>query len=88
MSVIAFTSYILLHYIDEKEGENSLTTFFLSLINMIFLLPFLFWIQGVRDLSPFSEAHFIAAMLLDIVVYAYLMELVYTKFRDWKNKRY
>lgn len=88
MSIIAVVATISVHIsVSMQGGEDSIFSFIMSLIGVIFLAPFIWWISGMRDLSSLSEVHYYAAMFFDIVIYAYIIERLSTSFRNWKAKK-
>lgn len=87
MSIIAVIATISFNIsLSMQGGEDSLFSFVMSFIKLIFLAPFILWISEMRNLSSLSEGHYNAAMFFDIVVYAYIIERLSTLFNNWKKR--
>ena len=88
MSIIGLIATVSVNISASVPGaEESLFSLVMSLIGVIFLAPFMWWISEMRDVSSVSEMHYYAAMFFDIVVYAYIIERLSTSFKNWKAKK-
>ncbi|TDE14816.1 hypothetical protein [Dyadobacter psychrotolerans] len=83
LSIITVLS--VLFGVNVPEGEETILTFAFSLPALFIAAPYLWWIMLFNHAS-IGEGSFTAALILDIILYSFIIERISAYIQKWKKK--
>jgi len=86
IAILSFISVLSVVFgINTPESEETILTFVFSLPAVIIAAPYLWWIT-VLNHAPIVESLFIVAIILDIILYSFIIERISAYIQKWKKK--